>query len=522
MTEGALAARLTGEILAYWARQTPHRPAILGAGGEVSFAALDRRANRFTHALLGLGLGPGARIVIMSRNRAEYPAIHFGAARCGHVLVHVSPRYTPAELAFVLEQTNAALLIGDAGALGVFAAARGDLAAPPRVIALDDGNAGDHPGFTDFVAGQPDSAPAVTIEADDAFSVTYTGGTTGDPRGAVASHAGRLLSARAGVEDFGLEARDIVAVTTPLCHAAGLFTWYQSAAMAGAAAVLMAKWDAGEFIAVVGKHRITAAFVVPAQLIMLLDCPDFDARRLASLRLLAIGGAPSSTELIARAEAAMPGCTLLRAYGSTESGHLTCQHPADRTGVAESVGRPGRHIEIAVLDRRGKPVAPGEVGEIATRGRHNMLAYFDDPAATANYFRSADGWGWTGDMATVDANGFITLVGRRDDVIISGGMNIYPAELEKVLARHEAIAECAVFAVADTLWGEVPAAAVVRHAGAKATETELTAFCARNIAPFKCIKSVIFMDDLPRTAAGKPRRHVLRKRHAEAMPTGGN
>lgn len=519
MTGGARAARLTGEILGFWARRTPRRPAVLCDGGELSYSALDRLANRFAHALSGLA--PGARIVIMSRNRAEYPAIHFGAARSGHVLVHVSPRYTPGELAFVLKKTKAALLIADAGALGVFAAARKNLPPPPLVIALGDGNEGDHLRFADFIAGQPDTLPAVTIEPDDAFSVTYTGGTTGDPRGAVASHAGRLVSARAGVEDFGLEARDIVAVTTPLCHAAGLFTWYQSAAMAGAAAVLMAKWDAGEFIAAVERHRITAAFVVPAQLVMLLDCPDFDARRLASLRLLACGGAPATADTIARAEAVLPGCALARAYGSTETGHLSCQHPADRMVKAESLGRPGRHMEVAVLDGRGQPAARGEVGEIATRGRHVMLAYFDDPAGTADYFRSGDSWGWTGDMATVDKNGFITLVGRRDDVIISGGMNIYPAEIEKALARHKAVAECAVFGVADPLWGEVPAAAVVLRVGAKATETELTAFCARNVAPYKCITDIIFMDILPRTAAGKVRRHVLRNRHAGAMNTGG-
>lgn len=500
-----------GDLLAAAAAAHPGKDAVICQDRRLSFSALDAAANRFAHFALDRGLRQGETLALMARNTVEHAIVYFGAARAGLVLAELSTRLTRDELrhalgsvrarAIVLEQPYAELL--DAHA-----------AAGMHIIAFDP--AGGTAGIEALIARQSAEAPQVALDPDSPYCVTFTGGTTGRSKGAAASHRGRILSARFAQRDFLLSARDILAVASPLYHAAGLFIWFQPGIMVGATSVLMPAWDAGRFIELVERHGITAAFFVPAQLAMLIDHPAFDARRLATLERIVYGGSPARPELIARAEAALPDVAFIQNYGQTETGPLISAHPQDRKINPRAIGRPPADIDIEIFKAPGEIAAGGEVGELATRGAHVMLGYVDAAEETAKFFKAGDAWGWTGDLAIRDEYGLIELVGRSKEIIISGGVNIYPAEIEEALYDNPAVADCAAFGVHDEIWGELPAAAVVLGADASATESDLLTFCAARIARHKRPRAIFVVDSIPRTAAGKVQRSVLRERFAGA------
>lgn len=245
---------------------------------------------------------------------------------------------------------------------------------------------------------------------------------------------------------------------------------------------------------------------------MLLDHPDFSAARLKSLKRLVYGGAAATEELLARAEKALPDTRIVQALGSTETSHLLCQQPEERRKKPGTLGKPGPRIEMAVFKASGERCAPGEVGEIASRGPHMFDHYLDQPEETKAYYKSGDGWGWTGDLGTIDEDGVFAMVGRSKEIIISGGMNISPVELENALEDHPAIAASAAFGIPDETWGELPAAAVVLKPGASASEEEIMAHSAERVAHFKRLRYVAIVDELPHTASGKIQRTAVKAR----------
>jgi acyl-CoA synthetase (AMP-forming)/AMP-acid ligase II len=242
---------------------------------------------------------------------------------------------------------------------------------------------------------------------------------------------------------------------------------------------------------------------------MLLDDPAFAAAPLAGLRLIACGGAPTPPELLARCARLLPWTRLVIAYGSTETGHLLACPPEEHQARPGALGRPGPRVALAVCDAAGQPAAPGTVGEITSSGAHLMDGYLDDPGEDAAYFRSGDRRGWTGDLGRVDPDGVVVMAGRRKEMILCGGMNVFPAELELPLAGYPGIAECAAFGLPDPQWGELPALAVVPRPGAVLDPEALLAFCAERLARFKRPRRVVLVASLPRTAAGKVRRNLL-------------
>ena len=351
------------------------------------------------------------------------------------------------------------------------------------------------------------------MDENGAAAILFTSGTTGYPKGAIQPHHGRFLSAQAALEDFGVTASDVLAVASPLYHAAGLCAWFQTGVLAGAAAVLLPAWDPEQFMDACAAHAITGAFAVPTQLAMLLRHPGFDRARLETLRLVVYGGAAADPALIAELERALPQVRFVQNYGQTETGPLFSQYPEDRRANPAAIGRPNKLIEVEVFAAQGRPAAVGEIGEIATRGLHVTQGYYDDADATREFFKSGDAWGWTGDLAVRDALGYLTLVGRTKDTIISGAVNIYPSELERVAAAHPDIADCAAFGLKDEVWGELPAIAVVRRPGATLSEAGVQAlFEGGEIARYKRPRAVFFVESLPYTPAGKLLRGDLKKR----------
>lgn len=490
----------------------PQAPALIGEGRTVTYAQLDAESNRVAHGVEGLGLPAHSRISIMSGNRVEYVAVHFGVALTTHVLAHLSPRFTAAELAHALNLTRSEVLFGDARAWPVLTEAASGIDRMPRLVALDTNGAPDGAiSYADLVAGQATSDPCIPVAPDDPITILFTSGTTGLPKAAISSHRARIIASTAAAEDHPVEPNDVGAVTIPLCHAAGLYSWFTPVMVAGACGVILERWDPVLFMEAIERHGITSAFVVPTQMALLLDHPDFSAERLATLKKFIYGGAAATEELLSRLAAALPDARIILAYGSTETSHVITQQPEERRARPGSLGRPGRRIEVGVFTAPGVAAKPGEEGELCTRGGHLFDAYLDDPEATSEYFKSGDGWGWTGDLATMDEDGVLTLIGRTKEVIISGGVNISPVELENAIEDHPAVAECAAFGFADEQWGELPAAAVVVRDGQAVSEADLLEHCAGKVARFKRLRRIVFVEELPITASGKVRRAAVKE-----------
>ncbi len=503
---------LIGELLEASARRFGDRVALVDGDRSTTYAELNALANRCAHGLRTLGIAPGDRVGILAGNSEHYATIYFGIAKAAAVSVHLPVRFAAAELDYALKKVPLAALFIDPALQSLVAVASQHLPAR-RVVFIDEAVSTMRPTLGSVLHGQADVPPPCTIEPHSASAILFTSGTTGFPKGAIQPHHGRWLSSQVSLADFALQPDDVLALASPLYHAAGLYTWFQTGICAGAKIVVMHGWDPQAFIAAVERHRITGAFAVPTQLAMLLKHPAFDAERLASLRLIVYGGAPGDPTLVAALERALPQVRFVQNYGQTETGPLFSQQPHERRVAPESIGRPNTMVEVAVFKAPGTPAAPGEIGELATRGAHVALGYFDDAAATRDLFRSDDGWAWTGDLATADSAGFLSLVGRTKDTIIAGGINIYPSELERVAKTHPGVADCAAFGIADPTWGELPALAVVSRPGVDLSAAELTALfeSGEQIGRHKRPRAVYFVDALPYTPAGKLLRVELRR-----------
>ena len=495
----------------------PDAPALIGNGRTVTYGELDALSNQAAHAIQSLGLPDHSVISIMAGNSIDYVPVHFGVARTNHVLAHLSHRFTPKELDHALKLTKTRVFIGDNHAWPVYAEALPEFESRPRLLSMGGDAPSDADDFASLMAGQPETDPDIPVEATDPITILFTSGTTGLPKAAIASHRARIVASTAAAEDHPIAPGDVCAVTIPLCHAAGLYSWFTPIMVAGACAVILEHWDPVKFMDAAEIHGLTTAFVVPTQMAMLFDHPDFDPNRVSTLRQFIYGGAAATEELLARAENALPGVRIVQAFGSTESSHVLSQQPEERAVKPGTLGKPGPRIEVGVFTAPGVPARPGEEGELCTRGDHLFDRYIDNGEDTKAYFKSGDGWGWTGDLATMDEDGVVTLIGRTKEVIISGGMNISPVELENSIEDHPAVAACAAFGMPDKKWGELPAAAVVPRDGVKAAEDDILNHGADRIASFKRLRRIVFVDALPLTASGKVKRAQVKEELAPLL-----
>ena len=503
---------LAGDMLRRSANRFPDKPAILCGETTMLYRELDAAANRLAHALLRLGLAKGAKIGILSRNLPEYGVVFFGTARTGYVLTNVSVLYAPDELAYVLDKADVEVLIYDGFLAGKVASVQDDLPGIGTWIAIGDpGAVKDAIGFEDFLRDGPETYPDVALSADDPFCMTYTGGTTGRPKGVLCSHRARDVTAHTVMVEEAIDERDVVGIVTPLFHVAALNIMFQPAMLAGATATFLTGWDPGEFVAMVERTRMTASFMVPTQAAMLLNHPSFDAGRLATWRKVSFAGAPMPDWVQKELRARLPELRLTQIYGQSEMGVIAVLRHWYLPGKLGAVGRQAYNVDTRVVRPDGTDVDVGEIGEVVSRGDNLMLEYYNEPEQTREFFKFEDGWGWSGDLATVDGDGFITLVDRSKDMIISGGENIYPKEIETAIYEIDGVGECAVFGIPDDRWGEVPAAYVSLKPGATLDEEFVAQHCARRLARFKRPRLVRFVADFPKTPVGKIQKTVLKE-----------
>ena len=503
-----------GGWLERWALRAGDRPALVEPGRSLDYRALAGRSAAFAAWLARSGVGRGERVALLLRNRSAYLEAVFGAARLGAIAVPINARLTAREVAGLLDDCAPAVLLYEAELSARVDDACGRSARPPR-LRLACGGAPD--AYEEALAGAPPAAAIEPVSPDDPMLLLYTSGTTGAPKGALLPHRKTLYNSLNAQLFFGLRAADRVLVVLPFFHSFGLLILALPALYTGAAVVLRPRFDADAFWPDVERERISVAGGVPTMFQELLE--RLEARPgawdLGSLRVLFTAGAAVPVETVRGFE--RHRLVLAQGYGQTETSILCCLDGRDALRKAGSVGRPVFHAELRLVTRqsvggptrRWRDAAPGEPGEIVVRGPITMLGYWDRPEATAEALRGE--WLRTGDVAVRDEEGFYTLVGRARQMFISGGENVYPAEIEAVYAEHPAVREIAVVGVPDPRWGEVGRAYVVPRPGASLDPRALLAWGAERLARFKLPRDFVAVESLPRTASGKVELHRLER-----------
>ena len=501
-------ALLLGEIVRRQARHRPERTAYVIGAERVTYRRLDATANRLAHALRALGVRRGDRVATLSENRVEYPPIYFAVAKLGAIHVPVNFRYRAGEVRYVLAQSEASvLLVGDKLA-GVVEEVRGALPALRHVISLDR----DLPELLARASdGEPEPDPS--LSEHDPHVMLYTSGTTGDPKGALLSHRTYALQAMQTQTTTGLGEDDVGLGMFPMFHMGGwampLGYWTN-----GGTVVLMEKAEPAEILRAVARERVTYLYLIPTLYNAVLALPEFARTDLSSLRALGSGTQVMTEAQVRAIVEAFRNPNLFVMYGQTEAGPVANLRPRDVLRKPTSVGRPALNVDVRLVDADDRDVGPGATGEIVCRSEFTMLGYWRQPEATAEALRG--GWLHTGDLGAFDDEGFLHIAGRVKEMIKCGGENVFPAEVERCLLDHPAIAEAAVLGVPDPDWGEIVAAAVVCSPGAALSEDDVVAHVRAHLAGYKKPRVVRFFDALPRTASTRQvQKALLRERMRE-------
>ena len=510
----ALKARGGPHLAIMWhARSQPQALAVAGDRRALTYAALDVEANQLAHAMIGRGIQPGDRIALLLPNSVEHVVAQQAIARLGGSAVQLGYRLTAPEIAYIFENAQPAGLIthaeGTTLAAEAMAIAGQDLGTH-AVVTNQPAHAAPSLGtrYEDALAEHPGDKPPVGADARRGGLIVYTSGTTGRPKGASRSLRQTGLEAFAEMAlRVGMRHDDRHLVVCPLYHS-GAVAFANLMLALGASLHVREQFDAEAFLADITKHQISSAFVVPTMLVRLLELPEATRARYdtSSLRWVMSGAAPLAPETAARFQAAF-GPVLWNFYGATETGLVTLAGPDDHVARPGTVGRRLRGNELRILDEAGKPVAPGEVGELYVRNAMLIAGYHRDEGATRSAMR--DGFFSVGDLARIDEDGYLYLASRTHDMVISGGVNIYPREIEDRLHEHPAVAEAAVVGLPDAEWGEVVTAFVVPRAGAALEAEEIRGFCRETLAGFKGPRRVEIVNDLPRSPTGKVLKRQL-------------
>ncbi len=501
--------------LATHALMRPDAVAVRFRGRDTTWRQLHERSLRFAAALARRGIGFGDRVLILALNHTEYLEAVFGINALGAIAVPVNFRLTPPELAYIVTDSGAKAIVTDTAlrplALGALTQS------PVLELCVVIGASSDEQtlGYDDALAENGETPAPLDIPEDTPCLIMYTSGTTGSPKGAVLSHGNMYAQALTCLRALNLTPDAIGFCTSPLFHIAGLGS-LAPAFLLGSKTVLhpLGAFDATEFLDAVEAEQATSAFCVPAQWQLICDEPTVKQRKLA-LRVLSWGAAPASDTVLRAMADCFPDAENVAVFGQTEMSPITCVlEGRDALRKLGSVGRPIPTIQARIVDDEMNDVAPGEIGEIVYRGPTLMQGYWNKPQATADAF--AGGWFHSGDLVRQDEEGFVWVVDRKKDMIISGGENIYCAEVENVLFGHPAIREAAVIGRAHEKWGEVPVAVVALvDPDAGLTLAELEPYLNENLARYKHPKDLVVVTELPRNASGKVVKVQLRKEYSD-------
>lgn len=504
-----------GEIISRNAEKFPHKIGLKYQGLETSFRELNERINSVANTLLELGVKKGDRVAILAQNCPEYIESYFAAAKMGAVAVPLNFRLAEKEIDYIVGNAEASVLILEDQYIPVTGIVRENR---PNMINIVIGKelAGYRSYHTIISEGRT-TEPQVEINRNDLAIIMYTSGTTGLPKGAMLTHKSLMANTINQIITERVKENDKILICTPLYHIAAtapLLSHYYL----GCTAVLHREFNPVSVLEGIESEKITYILLVPSMINFMLQVPDLENYDLSSLELVTYGAAPISVGSL-KAAMAKFGCAFMQFFGQTEASPLLTRlvpedhfprSPEDRMERLNSAGKPIINVEVKIYDQQDQEVGPGVVGEIVARGDILMKGYWRMPEATERTLRG--GWLHTGDLGMKDEEGYIYIVDRAKDMIISGGENIFPAEIEKIINDHPKVLESAVYGIPDEQWGESVKAVVVLKPGETAMVEEIIEYCKSNLASYKKPKVVEFIDAIPRNASGKILKRVLRER----------
>ena len=507
-------------VLAHHATATPDKAMTVFEGATTTYAEMAARAAALSAGLRARGVGAGDVVALLSYNCPEFLETVFAANHLGGIAMPINWRLAAPEVRYILEHSEARVLVCDEALVELATEATRGMAADVLRLCVTDAAPDGWERLADLRAAAPGAAapgasgvePWAVATADDVHRLMYTSGTTGRPKGVMLTHANLAWKNLAHLVDFGFHAGDLGLACGPLYHVGALDLTTTTLIAAGATVVLHRAFDAAAVVDELERSRVTTVWLAPAMVNAIMALPDVEQRDLSSVRVIINGGEKMPIPLIERIQRAFPSAWFADAYGLTET--VSGDTFLDRDSIVTklgSVGRPCLYLDLDVWDEDGRSVAPGERGEIVLRGPKVFRGYWKNPEATAEAF--AGGWFHTGDIGVRDEDGYLFIVDRLKDMIVSGGENIAGSEVERVLYEHPAVLEVAVVARPDERWGEVPVAYVALRPEAGAgtvTEDELIEHCRTQLAKFKVPKAVTFIDALPRNPSGKVLKRDLR------------
>ncbi|WP_028656964.1 acyl-CoA synthetase [Nocardioides sp. J54] len=498
-----------GEILARNARRAPDRTALIFEDSSRTFAELDERTNRLANALADRGVGHGDKVAVLMYNRLEVVESFFACQKLGACPVPVNFRLAPSELAYILADSDAVAVLTDGELTALALESTADLG-PVRFVATTGAPQGRAESYEELVAAGSPAAPQAEVDEDDLAFLMYTSGTTGRPKGAMLTHQNLVCNTINWVLEMEARAGDVWLSGLPLFHIGGVNGLLPFIYVAGTCIITPSTgFDPEESLGLLERYQPDMCYFVPTQWQQICELPratEIDTTRLRRALWGASQAPPSTLELLVRT---FPNVGIVNAFGQTEMSSNTCfLKGEDAVRKMGSVGLPAVNVEVRIVDEEGADVPIGEVGEIVYRGPTVMKGYYKLPDATADAFRG--GWFHSGDLVRQDDEGFIYVVDRVKDMIISGGENIYPAEVERAVERHPAVREVAVVGVSHPRWVETPVAVVVADGEERPETQEILDFLKTDLASYKKPSAVVFVDELPRNASGKILKRNLR------------
>ena len=498
-----------GDIPRLNAKRYPDKMALIMDDNHLTFRQLNQQTNQLAHGLMSLGVGPGDKVGIFSYNCIEFVVAYYAIAKCGGVVVPLNFRYKRDELTYAVNNAAPKVLFFGSDFISPVDEARADFDSLVHLVAISGEPLEEGLTFTNVMEGRSISEPAIKVDPASPCTIMYTSGTTGAPKGVLASHSAWLNTYVGMIVEGDVLQDEIALVPIPLFHGGGMHATLQPTLVMGGTVVIMGRgFDPDRILSAVNHYKVTMTMWVPTQLAMLVNHPNTPKYDTSTLKKIWYGSSPiSPTVLGASMDLFKAG--FYQWYGLTETGMVSVLRPEDHVERSQCTGREFFSADLRVVNEKGEDTPVGEVGEvISAQEPMGMIGYYKMEEVTKRSIR--DGWIHTADLARVEGDGYFTVVDRLTDMIISGGENIYPQEIENVISSHSGVGEVTVFGIPDEIYGESVCAVVVKKEGHQLGEEEIINLCASKLAGYKKPKKVAFVDELPKTPSGKVTKNVLR------------